>query len=90
VGSLNRLRCPTYFRIFNPVTQSEKFDPEGKFIRRYMPELSLVNNKDIHAPWLAKNLPMGFQLDATTHNHWLIMPRSDKRHWHCLARTDAG
>lgn len=51
-----------YFRIFNPVTQSEKFDPEGKFIRRYIPELSLLNNKDIHAPWLAKNLPMGFQL----------------------------
>jgi len=51
-----------YFRIFNPVTQSEKFDPEGKFIRRYVPELSLLNNKDIHAPWQAKNLPMGFQL----------------------------
>jgi deoxyribodipyrimidine photo-lyase len=51
-----------YFRIFNPVTQSEKFDPEAKFIRRYVPELSPLNNKDIHAPWLAKNLPMGFQL----------------------------
>lgn len=51
-----------YFRIFNPVTQSEKFDPEGKFIRRYLPELAALNNKDIHAPWLAKNLPMGFRL----------------------------
>ena len=51
-----------YFRIFNPVTQSEKFDPEGKFIRRYLPELAQLNNKDIHAPWLAKSLPMGFQL----------------------------
>lgn len=40
-----------YFRIFNPVTQSEKFDPEGKFIRRYLPELSGVANKHIHAPW---------------------------------------
>jgi deoxyribodipyrimidine photo-lyase len=40
-----------YFRIFNPVTQSEKFDAEGKFIRRYVPELGRVSNKYIHAPW---------------------------------------
>ena len=40
-----------YFRIFNPVTQSEKFDPEGRFIRRYIPELAAVDNKYIHAPW---------------------------------------
>lgn len=40
-----------YFRIFNPITQSEKFDPEGKFIRRYVPELARVANKYIHAPW---------------------------------------
>ncbi len=40
-----------YFRIFNPVTQSEKFDPEGKFIRRYVPELARVPDKYIHAPW---------------------------------------
>ncbi|MET3512692.1 deoxyribodipyrimidine photo-lyase [Pseudacidovorax sp. 1753] len=43
-----------YFRIFNPVTQSERFDPEGKFIRRYVPELARLSNKMIHAPWLAK------------------------------------
>ncbi|MDD2741760.1 MAG: deoxyribodipyrimidine photo-lyase [Rhodocyclaceae bacterium] len=41
-----------YFRIFNPITQSEKFDAEGKFIRRYVPELAKVANKYIHAPWL--------------------------------------
>ena len=41
-----------YFRIFNPITQSEKFDPDGKFIRRYVPELAKVPNKYIHAPWL--------------------------------------
>lgn len=40
-----------YFRIFNPVTQSERFDPEGKFIRRYVPELKNVSRKYIHAPW---------------------------------------
>lgn len=40
-----------WFRIFNPITQSEKFDAEGKFIRKYVPELASCNNKEIHAPW---------------------------------------
>jgi deoxyribodipyrimidine photo-lyase len=40
-----------YFRIFNPINQSEKFDAEGKFIRRYVPELAKVPTKYIHAPW---------------------------------------
>ncbi|HQZ03833.1 MAG TPA: deoxyribodipyrimidine photo-lyase [Thauera sp.] len=40
-----------YFRIFNPVTQSEKFDPDGRFIRRYLPELARVPDKFIHVPW---------------------------------------
>ena len=42
-----------YFRIFNPVTQSEKFDADGKFIRRYCPELAKLDHKTIHAPWKA-------------------------------------
>ena len=41
-----------YFRIFNPVTQSERFDPQGKFIRRYLPQLKDVPDKFIHAPWM--------------------------------------
>jgi len=40
-----------WFRIFNPVTQSENFDPQGRFIRRYLPELAAVPDKVIHAPW---------------------------------------
>lgn len=40
-----------YFRIFNPITQSERFDPAGKFIRRYLPELKDIPDKYIHAPW---------------------------------------
>jgi deoxyribodipyrimidine photo-lyase len=41
-----------YFRIFNPVTQSRNFDGEGKFIRKYVPELAACSTKFIHAPWL--------------------------------------
>ena len=40
-----------WFRIFNPVTQSQRFDPAGEFIRRYVPELSRVPERFIHAPW---------------------------------------
>lgn len=43
-----------YFRIFNPVNQSEKFDADGKFIKRYLPQLAKLPPKLIHAPWLAK------------------------------------
>jgi deoxyribodipyrimidine photo-lyase len=40
-----------YFRIFNPVTQSERFDAAGRFIRRYVPELAALDDSQIHAPW---------------------------------------
>jgi deoxyribodipyrimidine photo-lyase len=42
-----------FFRIFNPITQSEKFDKQGEYIRRYVPELAHMPAKYIHAPWLA-------------------------------------
>ena len=47
-----------YFRIFNPVSQSEKFDPQGKFIRRYLPQLAGLPDRALHAPWLAKPLEL--------------------------------
>ncbi len=42
-----------YFRIFNPITQSEKFDNNGIYLRQWLPELAQLPNKFIHAPWLA-------------------------------------
>jgi len=39
-----------YFRIFNPITQSQNFDPEGKFIKNFIPELDMLSSKDIHLP----------------------------------------
>ena len=47
-----------YFRIFNPVAQSERFDPAGKFIRRYLPQLEKLPDKLIHAPWLARPIDL--------------------------------
>lgn len=43
-----------WFRIFNPVTQSEKFDPAGRFIRRYLPQLARLPDALVHAPWKAR------------------------------------
>jgi deoxyribodipyrimidine photo-lyase len=43
-----------WFRIFNPVTQSKRFDPDGAFIRRWLPQLAGLDRTAIHAPWLAK------------------------------------
>ena len=40
-----------YFRIFNPVTQGEKFDPQGEFVRRWVPELAAFPKETIHRPW---------------------------------------
>jgi len=40
-----------YFRIFNPVLQSKKFDTEGDYIKKYVPELQYLPSKFIHTPW---------------------------------------
>ena len=55
-----------WFRIFNPTTQSQKFDPEGRFIRRYVPELARLPDKYLHAPAMAPAAVLaeaGVQLD---------------------------
>ena len=44
-----------YFRIFNPILQGEKFDKEGEYVRKWVPELKNVPNKFLHKPWELKN-----------------------------------
>ena len=46
-----------YFRIFNPIIQGKKFDPDGTYIRRWIPELNKVPNEFIHTPWEMEPLP---------------------------------
>jgi deoxyribodipyrimidine photo-lyase len=42
-----------YFRIFNPVTQGRRYDPDGAYVRRWIPEMSGLPTEHVHAPWLA-------------------------------------
>ena len=42
-----------YFRVFNPVLQGEKFDPDGAYVKRFVPELASMPPKYIHSPWTA-------------------------------------
>ncbi|RQP21558.1 cryptochrome/photolyase family protein [Piscinibacter terrae] len=72
-----------YFRIFNPVSQSEKFDPQGKFIKRYLPQLADLPPASIHAPWLASPL----ELAASKVELGKTYPRPVVQHDEARART---
>lgn len=56
-----------YFRIFQPVSQSEKFDPDGEYIRRWIPELRGVDAKFIHAPWEMETPPADYPPPIVDH-----------------------
>lgn len=49
-----------YFRIFNPALQGARFDPDGAYVRRFVPELAGVPDRFIHTPWLAPNPPRNY------------------------------
>jgi deoxyribodipyrimidine photo-lyase len=57
-----------YFRIFNPITQGQKFDPDGTYIRTYVPEIADLPDKHLHTPWAAPDDVLhdaGVKLDET-------------------------
>jgi deoxyribodipyrimidine photo-lyase len=57
-----------YFRVFNPITQSQKFDPDGAYIRTYVPELAGLTGKAVHQPWtLPDGPPDGYPLPIVEH-----------------------
>ena len=49
-----------YFRVFNPITQGEKFDPNAEYIKRFVPELEHLEPKLAHQPWTAGRQPAGY------------------------------
>jgi deoxyribodipyrimidine photo-lyase len=55
-----------YFRIFNPVSQGKRWDPEGRYVRQWIPELRDVPNAHVHAPWQSV-LPNGYPAPIVDH-----------------------
>jgi deoxyribodipyrimidine photo-lyase len=50
-----------FFRVFNPVTQGQKFDPNGDYVRRFVPELRGIDGSAVHTPWeLPGGVPAGY------------------------------
>ncbi|HMN71335.1 MAG TPA: deoxyribodipyrimidine photo-lyase [Rhodoblastus sp.] len=56
-----------YFRVFNPVLQGEKFDPEGVYVRRWIPELGDVAGRFAHKPWAAPAPPPAYSAPIVDH-----------------------
>ncbi len=56
-----------YFRVFNPITQGKKFDPDGDYIRRWVPELAHVDAARVHTPWELDELPAGYVTPILDH-----------------------
>lgn len=56
-----------YFRVFNPVTQGERFDPQGDYVRRWVPELADVDGKKVHQPWKLAEPPSDYPAPIVDH-----------------------
>ncbi len=66
-----------YFRIFNPVTQAQRFDPEGQFIRQYVPELASLDNRSIHMPSAMQAKALNYPLPIVEHAQAV----AQTKHW---------
>jgi deoxyribodipyrimidine photo-lyase len=59
-----------YYRVFNPVTQGKKFDPDGAYVKRWVPELRDLDAKHVHEPWTAPGgVPAGYPEPIVDHAH---------------------
>ncbi len=75
-----------YFRIFNPIIQGQKFDPDGRYIRTYVPEIAGLPDKYLFQPWLAPDdvladagIKMGVTYPAPIVDHKLARERAWQR-----------
>jgi deoxyribodipyrimidine photo-lyase len=59
-----------YYRVFNPVTQGKKFDPDGAYVKRWVPELRGLDSQHVHEPWTAPGgIPAGYAEPIVDHAH---------------------
>ena len=56
-----------YFRIFNPTSQGERFDPDGEYVRRWVPELEGLPGSEVHRPWAARRRPGAYPVRIVDH-----------------------
>ena len=79
-----------YFRVFNPVSQGEKFDASGTYVRRYVPEIAELPDRYLHAPWTAPPLVLaqaGVQLGKTYPDPIIDLAEGRKRALEIYTRT---
>jgi deoxyribodipyrimidine photo-lyase len=59
-----------YYRVFNPITQGKKFDPDGAYVQRWVPELRDLDARYVHEPWTAPGgIPAGYPEPVVDHAH---------------------
>ena len=63
------LDAAPYFRVFNPVAQGLRFDPDGAYVRRWIPELRGVPGRAVHEPWKLTTAPVGYPERMVDHAH---------------------
>ncbi len=76
-----------YYRVFNPITQGQKFDPDGTYIRRWVDELADVTGKAIHEPWTIGGVP-GYPAPIVDHAHERVVAL--ERHAAAKSETTVG
>ena len=71
-----------YFRVFNPTTQAQRFDPDGDYVRRWVPELARHRRRQ------RCTSPGALRPDATIRRRWSITPSSGTRRWRGTSQRD--